>query len=80
MLEIQYIINAELTDSVGSQINGKIYFPGGRCTCTRKINQLNLKNPRPQRYIIFDGVFQFFACTANGKEVIGWKEGTDVVK
>ena len=42
MLEIQLIINAELTVTVSRQEHGEIYFPGGRCTCSRKINQLNL--------------------------------------
>ena len=71
MLEIQLIINAELTVTVGRQEHGEIYFPGGRCTCSRKINQLNLWNPFPKRYVL-DGVFQFSACAANGKEVIGF--------
>ena len=42
MLEIQNIRNAELTVSVSRQEHGEIYFLGGRCTCSRKINQFNL--------------------------------------
>ena len=66
------MLYAELTVTVGRQEHGEIYFPGGRCTCSREINQLNLRNPFPQRYVLVDGVFQFLACATNRKEVIGF--------